>query len=315
MQTKRTKNVITTAIQAAEPAQLPSLSAATLELAVIGGDLSKLTPAQRLEYYGGVCQSMGLNPLTKPFMYVSLSGGLTLYATKNATDQLRNIHKVNMEIVSREVVGDVYVVTTRAFTPDGRSDEATGAVSIAGMRGEALANAYMKAETKSKRRVTLSLVGLSTLDESEVESIRDARYVQVDDRGEIVEDDTPTKAGKSRPAATKVAPADNTPLPAYTLRKVQLDETGLKERQKRLRQVAQENGLIDPTTDKTRPEVSATAKQLIGHCDLKWMLDEDFERVLAELPLVGQDLRAAAAAEAGHVDDDGVLDTTAETVQ
>ena len=37
----------------------------------------------------------------------------------------------------------------------------------------------MKAETKSKRRVTLSLVGLSTLDESEVESIPGAQPVPV----------------------------------------------------------------------------------------------------------------------------------------
>ena len=44
-------------------------------------------------------------------------------------------------------------------------------VPIEGLRGEALSNAMMKATTKAKRRVTLSLCGLGMLDETEVESI------------------------------------------------------------------------------------------------------------------------------------------------
>jgi hypothetical protein len=56
--------------------------------------------------------------------------------------------------------------------PNGRCDESTGAVSVSGLKGEALANAYMKAETKAKRRVTLSILGLNMLDESEVESMQ-----------------------------------------------------------------------------------------------------------------------------------------------
>lgn len=67
------------------------------------------------------------------------------------------------------------VVTARAQTIDGRDDESTGAVSIQGLKGEALANAIMKSETKAKRRVTLSICGLSGLDESEIDSIPGAR--------------------------------------------------------------------------------------------------------------------------------------------
>jgi hypothetical protein len=48
---------------------------------------------------------------------------------------------------------------------------AKGAVNINGLRGEALANALMKAETKAKRRATLSLCGLGMLDETEVSDI------------------------------------------------------------------------------------------------------------------------------------------------
>ena len=44
-------------------------------------------------------------------------------------------------------------------------------MAIAGLKGDALANGLMKAETKAKRRCTLSLCGLGMLDESEIETI------------------------------------------------------------------------------------------------------------------------------------------------
>jgi hypothetical protein len=64
----------------------------------------------------------------------------------------------------------VYVVVVRAELPGGRSEDSTGAVPISG-QGEQFANALMKAETKAKRRATLSILGLGMLDETEVESI------------------------------------------------------------------------------------------------------------------------------------------------
>jgi len=143
-------------------------------LTVVGGDLGKLSQAERAEYYRAVCESLGLNPLTRPFEYIVLNGRLTLYAKRDAAEQLRRKHGVSITIVAREKVDDVYVVTARATMPDGRTDESVGAVSLAGLKGEALANAVMKAETKAKRRVTLSIVGLGWLDESEVEGLGDA---------------------------------------------------------------------------------------------------------------------------------------------
>jgi hypothetical protein len=98
------------------------------------------------------------------------------------------LHKVSITIVSRERLDDIYVVTARATTPDGRTDEATGAVSIAGLQGEQLANAIMKAETKAKRRVTLSIVGLGIFDETELDDVPEARRVTIDDAAaEVVE--------------------------------------------------------------------------------------------------------------------------------
>src|SRR5260221_10303665 len=154
------------------PAQ--QLAGTSLEQVLIGGDLSKLTSADRVMYYKAVCESVGLNPLTKPFEYITLNGKLTLYARRDATDQLRQLHKVSIEIVAREVVEDCYVVTARATTPI-RQDESIGAVNIAGLKGDVRANAMMKSETKAKRRVTLSICGLGMLDETEVDSIPGAR--------------------------------------------------------------------------------------------------------------------------------------------
>ena len=151
-----------------------------IEQVIVKGDLAKLTPDERMGYYKAVCESVGLNPFTKPFEYITLNGKLTLYARKDATDQLRSLRGVSLTIVSRERVDDVYVVTARATMPDGRTDESIGAVALGALKGEAYANAIMKAETKAKRRVTLSVCGLGMLDENEVESIPDARHVAVE---------------------------------------------------------------------------------------------------------------------------------------
>lgn len=142
-----------------------------LERVVVHGDLSKLAPGDRAVYYGQVCESLGLNPLTRPFEYLTLNGKQILYARRDCTDQLRKIHNVSVTIKARESIGDLMVVTATAQLPSGRQDESTGAVSVANLKGEALANAMMKAETKAKRRVTLSICGLAVLDESELDGV------------------------------------------------------------------------------------------------------------------------------------------------
>lgn len=158
-----------------EKAELIKVNTATLgeevERVLMKGDLSTLNEEKRLAYYNAVCESLGLNKLTRPFDYLTLNNKLTLYATKSCTDQLRFIHKISIEIVSRDKIGDVYVVAARARNAEGRMDESTGAVALGKAFGDNLANLYMKAETKAKRRVTLSICGLGLLDESEVDSI------------------------------------------------------------------------------------------------------------------------------------------------
>ena len=152
-------------------------SPGVLERVLVAGDLSGLNETQRIEYYKAVCESLGLNPLTRPFEYLRLNGRLVLYATRAAADQLRSIHGISILDAQIERQDDLITVTVRGRTRDGREDVEVGVVSVAGLRGDAQANAFMKALTKAKRRLTLSLAGLGWLDESEAETIPGAQRV------------------------------------------------------------------------------------------------------------------------------------------
>ena len=196
-----------------------------MERVITAGDLSRLTPRERSQYYLAVCDSVGLNPLTRPFDYLTLNGKTVLYSRKEATDQLRAIHRVSLRLVSRETVEGVMVVTARAQTLDGRDDESTGAVSIQGLKGEALANAIMKSETKAKRRVTLSICGLSGLDESEIESIPGAQYAGYGD------DSYPAQVAIPAPRPTpKSAPAPDSGTRGTDVSKLDAHLDGIKSR-------------------------------------------------------------------------------------
>lgn len=160
----------------------------SLAKVILDGDLSKLSPIDKVAYYKNVCVSVGLNPLTQPFKFIKFRDGKEqLYAGKDCTEQLRKLHGVSIKIVAREKIDDVYIVTAQATTKDGRIDESTGARTVKGKFGDSLANDYMAAETKAKRRVTLSICGLGFLDESEIESISGATPLNVDlETGEVL---------------------------------------------------------------------------------------------------------------------------------
>lgn len=161
-------------------------AAEMMETVLVDGDLSKLTPQQRFDYYREVCRSLGLNPLTKPFDYINLSGRLTLYARKDATDQLRKKYDVNIDDVSISTEGDIVIVTVKGSNRDGRHDVEIGAVNKKDLSGK-YENVIMKAVTKAKRRLTLSLCGLGWIDESEIDSIPQAKANVVNiETGELI---------------------------------------------------------------------------------------------------------------------------------
>jgi hypothetical protein len=143
-----------------------------IEKALVEGDVSALNASQRMVLYKHMCDSQGLNVYTRPFQLMKgQDGKLWYYAGKNCADQLRKIHHVSLGEPHTQTIEGCLVVTIVASVPSGRQDSDIGVVSIAGLRADALSNAMMKAHTKAKRRVTLSICGLSMLDESEVDSI------------------------------------------------------------------------------------------------------------------------------------------------
>lgn len=178
--------------------QLATRPDTAIESVLIQGDLSKLTPEQRVKYYLSVCESVGLNPLTKPFQYITLNGKLVLYALKDCTDQLRANKNVSITKLEKERQDDLYIVTAYAQLANGRMDSSTGAVCLTNKRGDDLANALMKAETKAKRRVTLSICGLGMLDETEVETIPNAQPVTITIEQPTGETTTPAPASKAQ---------------------------------------------------------------------------------------------------------------------
>jgi hypothetical protein len=195
---------MTTALATAPP------PAETLSKVLLDGNLAQLSPAQKVDYMRSVCESLGLNPLTKPFEFISLNGKLVMYAKRDCTEQLRKIHGVSVSILSREVTESVYVVTARAQDKAGRHDESIGAVSITGLTGEAKANALMKAETKAKRRVTLSICGLGMLDETEAEPVARPTYTPPPSRASAPPLDDATDASET----TATEPAQDSELRA-----------------------------------------------------------------------------------------------------
>ena len=158
-----------------------AIASAAIESLVLRGDLSALNPQQKTQYYTQLCERVGLDPATTPFLPMKLQGKEILYATKAAGEQLRKLHCVSVTITARDKIEDIYVVTAKAVTPDGRVDESTGAVTIGGLKGDALCNALMKAETKAKRRVTLSIIGLGMLDESELDTVQQDKFAALRD--------------------------------------------------------------------------------------------------------------------------------------
>lgn len=225
-----------------------------IEQVVIQGDLSQLTAGQRVDYYRQVCNSVGLNPFTKPFDYIKLNGKLTLYAKKDATDQLRSLRGVSIGKPDIEYLDDLVVVTVTAQDASGRTDSDLGAVTIGNLKGDARANAMMKAITKAKRRVTLSICGLGWLDETELETIPSAQPVDVDtETGEIVDAPTPQPNGNGK--------STSRPMPPQAL-------------QGYLRKVASE-GLDKVGTQADAQQTASTLTKMVGedfrHMFLDWL--------------------------------------------
>ena len=191
-----------------------------MEKVLLAGDLSKMEPKDRITYYLKTCESLGMNFLTKPFDLITLNGKMVLYPNRSGTDQLRKIGNVDIQVIDKHFDKDTgsYVVTARAKLPSGRADEDMGVVYCAGLKGNDMANAQLKAMTKAKRRVTLSIMGLGWVDESEVSSIKNAKTHKLDlETGNVIDDEPKQKSVVAQPQVggdePQVLPPENQPEP------------------------------------------------------------------------------------------------------
>lgn len=151
--------------------ELRTIDNETMSLLVLTGDLSRLTNPQKADYYIYRCQQAGLDPAAKPFDYLTLNGKQILYANAACTQQLTANRKLSHKITGRELTDGIYCVFCQVTGADGRSTENMGAVPVDNLKGEAKANAFLKATTKAIRRSVLAHCGLGMMDESEVETI------------------------------------------------------------------------------------------------------------------------------------------------
>ena len=161
------------------------------ESLVTKGDLSGLTPEERARHYIATCESHGLNPHSQPFSFLTLNGKLVMYANRGCTDQLAAMHHVNRKIIDGPRLMDlggtkIIYCMAEASLPNGRTETAIATVPMTDP-----VMVLMKAETKAKRRATLSILGLGMLDETEAESIPGA--VRIDAPRLDVRDDAPAQ--------------------------------------------------------------------------------------------------------------------------
>lgn len=183
--------------------------AKAVESIALRGDLSGLNSAERARFYMQMCEGLGLNPHAQPFAFLKLNGKEVFYATRGATDQLAAIHKLNREIIDGPRVIDLagtklVYASCKATLPGGRFETAVATVPLSDP-----VNALMRAETKAKRRATLSILGLGLLDEMELETIP----AGVQGPAQAVELPRRTEPAPT-PAAEEMPPLEPPPPPA-----------------------------------------------------------------------------------------------------
>lgn len=196
------------------------LSEEALLKVVTAGDVTDLTKQEQTFYYLDMCDALGMDPITQPFLLLTSGRGeqkkTVLYATKNAAEQISKAHKISSGIdkMGIEDEGENYtmlgwasmgtrrepIIASVAYVkPDGKGewekykykDKDTGALKDGNrwvpsgdyvrLTPEEKANAKMHCNTKFLRRAALTMAGVSALAIT-AEMIDDARA-----HGEVIE--------------------------------------------------------------------------------------------------------------------------------
>jgi hypothetical protein len=181
-----------------------------------GQDASAMTEQEREELLLTMCRKLKLNPVNSPIQFIRLQGNKFIpYIKKEATDQLAARHNLNREITDGPKVIDlagtkIVYALCKATLPSGRYETSTATLPLTDP-----CNVLMKCETKAKRRVTLSILGLGLLDESEIDQIPGAQRVLVarSSVSSVAADDAPPSPAAQADAAS--APEGSRAFAAY----------------------------------------------------------------------------------------------------
>ena len=147
-----------------------TVSDSTMVHVVGSGDLAGLSPGQKVEYYNAVCLSTGLNPLTKPFDFISFKGKVVLYPNRNCVDQLVSMQELSVDYSNvHEDLERKLVIQWATVSSPGRSlkdmavlstQEADKQGKLHDLTGQDYGNLLMKLLTKCRRRAVLAFSGL-----------------------------------------------------------------------------------------------------------------------------------------------------------
>lgn len=153
--------------------------------------MTDFTDEEKIKHYQNVCESLGLNASLRPFEYFMADDQyegrkLVMYVTKAGGNQLRKVHHISIDPVIVKIEGGVATVVATAKDSTGRTDSCVGSVTVEGKKGKALEDAVMWAETKAKRRVTISITGIGMLDESEVQEMGAGTITKVEATAQTV---------------------------------------------------------------------------------------------------------------------------------
>lgn len=134
-----------------------------VEQALITGELAGLTKGQLVEVQRRMAEKMGIDPSLSPVDAIQdrKTGRLTLYINSKGAAELRRRH--GLEVVAIDVVTQrpgLVVLRCTLRGSDGRGDMAFGAAGWEVDRPWDEAKAWLVAETRAKRRATMSAVGI-----------------------------------------------------------------------------------------------------------------------------------------------------------
>lgn len=168
-----------------ETAPVPTVESLTEKL-LEKKDFSGLTPPERAVLLLELCRKHALDPLSKPFGFLTVDGRVLLYAFKAASDGISKargltvLSKETQDLGGGAMIYTVWVADQDYLKSGGTSGRKRCDVGVvpAGLQGIALANAHKKAMTQALRRAILGLEAPGFLDESETEDIPGARPLE-----------------------------------------------------------------------------------------------------------------------------------------